>query len=167
LNNIEDNEHLLKEIKSHKTEEPFAVAYDIVNNIAAKYDRFEDFSVEDETMGVCINISSENFFVIMSELSDNAFKFSKKGEKVIMSSRIMNEKLIIELKDNGIGIDESQISNIAALNQFNREKNEQQGVGLGLIISKKMIELHSGSFNIIGNESEKGTKITMSFPISQ
>lgn len=166
LNNIEDNEQLINEVRMQKTEEPFAVAFDIVNNIAAKYDRFDDFIVENETMGVSIGISSENFFVIMNELSDNAFKFSKKGDKVVISSRVSNDKLIIELIDNGIGIEENQISNIAALNQFNREKNEQQGVGLGLIIAKKMIELHNGQFNIVGNGNEKGTKITLAFPIS-
>ncbi|PKL78519.1 MAG: hybrid sensor histidine kinase/response regulator [Ignavibacteriae bacterium HGW-Ignavibacteriae-4] len=167
LNNIEDNEELIEEIKLQRTEEPFAVAYDIVNNIAAKYDRFEDFIVKNETMGICINMSSENFYVIMNELSDNAFKFSKKGDKVTMSSKIINDKLFIELSDEGIGIDENQISNIAALNQFNREKNEQQGIGLGLIIAKKMIELHNGDFNIIGNGIGNGTKITLSFPITQ
>jgi len=166
LNNIEDNEQLINEVRMQKTEEPFAVAFDIVNNIAAKYDRFDDFIVENETMGVSIGISSENFFVIMNELSDNAFKFSKKGDKVLISSKVSNDKLIIELIDNGIGIEENQISNIAALNQFNREKNEQQGVGLGLIIAKKMIELHNGQFNIVGNGNEKGTKITLAFPIS-
>ncbi len=166
LNNIEDNEQLINEVRMQKTEEPFAVAFDIVNNIAAKYDRFDDFIVENETMGVSIGISSENFFVIMNELSDNAFKFSKKGDNVVISSRVSNDKLIIELIDNGIGIEENQISNIAALNQFNREKNEQQGVGLGLIIAKKMIELHNGQFNIVGNGNEKGTKITLAFPIS-
>jgi CheY-like chemotaxis protein len=166
LNNIEDNEQLINEVRMQKTEEPFAVAYDIVNNIAAKYDRFEDFSVENETMGISISMSSENFFVIMNELSDNAFKFSKKGDKVKMSSKILNNKLIIELNDFGIGIENDQISNIAALNQFNREKNEQQGVGLGLIIAKKMIELHNGEFFIVSNNNEQGTKIKLSFPIA-
>jgi CheY-like chemotaxis protein len=167
LNNIEDNEELLDEIKLYKTEEPFAVAYDIVNNTAAKYDRFDDFIVKDETMGISINMSSENFYVIMNELSDNAFKFSNKGDKVIMSSKISDENLIVELSDEGIGIEDNQISNIAALNQFNREKNEQQGVGLGLIIAKKMIELHNGNFNIFSNGVDKGTKIILSFPITQ
>ncbi len=167
LNNIEGNEELLEELKLQKTEEPFAVAYDIVNNIAAKYDRFEDFIVKEETMGISINMSSENFFVIMNELSDNAFKFSKKGDKVTMSSKISNDNLIVELNDEGIGIDDNQISNIAALNQFNREKNEQQGIGLGLIIAKKMIELHNGTFNIIGKGTNNGTVITLTFPISQ
>ena len=167
LSNIEDNEKLLDDIRTQKTEEPFAVAYDIVNNVAAKYDRFSDFIMGDETMGISINMSSENFFVILNELSDNAFKFSKNGDKVTLSSKIINDKLVMELSDEGIGIDEAQVSNIAALNQFNREENEQQGVGLGLIIAKKMVELHNGSFNIIGNGSNKGTKLTFSFPISQ
>lgn len=167
LSNIEDNEDLLKEIRSQETEEPFAVPYDIVNNIAAKYNRFDDFEVINETMGISISMSSENFFVIMNELSDNAFKFSKKGEKVLMTSEIIDNEFVIKLSDNGIGIDENQISNIAALNQFNREKNEQQGVGLGLIIAKKMIELHNGKFEILVNGSIGKTEINLTFPLVQ
>lgn len=166
LNNIEDNEALRQELITSRTEEPFAVAFDIVNNIAAKYNRFEDFIVENESMGISIPLSSENFFVIINELSDNAFKFSEKGSKVTLSSVIVNDCLNIYLEDKGIGLEESQIENIAALNQFNREKNEQQGVGLGLIIAKKMIELHGGTLNIFKGENEQGTKIELNFPIA-
>ena len=118
-------------------------------------------------MGISISMSSENFFVIMNELSDNAFKFSKKGEKVLMTSEIIDNEFVIKLSDNGIGIDENQISNIAALNQFNREKNEQKGVGLGLIIAKKMIELHNGKFEILVNGSIGKTEINLTFPLVQ
>lgn len=166
LNNIADNDSLKNELRQSSTEEPFAVAFDIVNNIAAKYNRFDDFSIINETMGISISISSENFFVIMNELSDNAFKFSKAGEHITMSSQIENNYLTIELTDEGIGLEDYQIENIAALNQFNREKNEQQGVGLGLTIAKKMIELHGGSLKI-AKPVKKGTKIILKFPIAQ
>lgn len=167
LNNIEVNENLKKELITSTTEEPFAVAFDIVNNIAAKHNRFEDLEIENETMEISINISSENFYVIINELSDNAFKFSKKGSKVRLSSFIKNEMLNICLEDEGIGLDESQIENIAALNQFNREKNEQQGVGLGLIIAKKMTELHGGELKISKGRNNIGSKLGLTFQITK
>lgn len=166
LNNIADNDSLRDELRLSTTEEPFAVAFDIVNNIAAKYNRFDDFTIINDTMGISISISSENFFVIINEISDNAFKFSNTGERITMTSKIDSGNLIIDLADEGIGLEDYQIENIAALNQFNREKNEQQGVGLGLIIAKKMIELHGGSLKISKPET-KGTKITLCFPIVQ
>jgi len=165
LSNIEENDKLRNELINSSIEEPFAVAYDIVNNIAAKYNRFEDFEMENETMGISIAISSENFYVIINELSDNAFKFSKPGCKVKLSSNVNDNMLFIYLEDQGIGFEKSQIENIAALNQFNRERNEQQGVGLGLIIAKKMIELHGGSLTIKKNVNNQGTILILSFPI--
>ena len=56
-----------------------------------------------------------------------------------------------------------QISKIAALAQFDRDIHEQQGVGFGLIISKKLAELHDGYFTIKSEES-KGTEVTFSLP---
>ena len=60
------------------------------------------------------------------------------------------------------------MSNIAAngaYTQFNRMIHEQQGVGLGLIISKRIIELHDGDFSIESHEN-KGTTVTFSLPIA-
>lgn len=164
LSNIINNESLRKELRMSPTEEPFAVAFDILNSIAAKYNRLDDISIINAVNGLKIGISAENFYVIINELSDNAFKFSKNGEKITLSSNKKDNLLIIDLTDEGIGMEENQIENVAALNQFNREKNEQQGVGLGLIVAKKMIELHGGKL-IISKSVSKGTKISLHFPI--
>lgn len=71
---------------------------------------------------------------------DNAFKFSKKGDTVHIEVVTDETFVHISVCDEGIGIDRIIGENIEAFTQFNRDKMEQQGLGLGLITAIKLIE---------------------------
>jgi signal transduction histidine kinase len=49
--------------------------------------------------------------------------------------------------------------------QFDRKRNEQQGLGFGLIISKRLTELHNGTFEI-RSDASTGSIINISFPVT-
>lgn len=112
-----------------------------------------------------LKISSENLYKIMQELLANAFKFSEKDTKVDIRSFIEDSVYTIRISDQGRGMLANQIESIGAYNQFRRDVYEQQGVGLGLVISKMLTELHDGVFSI---ESEPGkhTIITVALPLA-
>jgi CheY-like chemotaxis protein len=160
LDNIKsDNEEY---IADSKTEEPFAIACDIAYNLAEKYSRLSDIQIGKETEAISLKMSSEYFYSLIYELIDNAMKFSKKGDKVLLDSDINDSSFVLKIIDNGIGIDKDKVKNIAALNQFDREKNEQQGLGLGLAISTKIINLHNGKYDIESDST--GTKFIITLP---
>ena len=58
---------------------------------------------------------------------------------------------------------DEQIARIGAYMQFDREKYEQQGIGLGLTIAKLLARLHDGEL-AIDSEAEQGTTVNVSFP---
>lgn len=112
-----------------------------------------------------IKINQEYLHFILFELMDNALKFSKINKKINISGQKFNSEyyeLIIE--DYGIGFTENQLKEINAFQQFDREKREQQGLGLGLIISKVLIKKVMGVFSIISRE-DIGTTIKIYFPL--
>jgi len=83
---------------------------------------------------------------------------------VIVEAIVENKNtLIVRIEDNGRGMSQNQISRIAALAQFDRDFYEQQGVGLGLVIAKKVTELHDGNFQINSKEG-KGTIVNLTIP---
>ena len=88
-------------------------------------------------------------------------RFSDKGSNILINSWIEENLIFISIKDNGRGMSQEQISSIAALSQFDRSVYEQQGIGLGLVIAKKLVELHDGTFNI-ESQVQNGTEVIFS-----
>ncbi|MEN6510599.1 MAG: response regulator [Chloroherpetonaceae bacterium] len=163
IQSISANDEEIEQLLAFTTVEPAAILYDTAGFIASKYSRVSDLIVNADIYEISISMASESYHKIISELIDNAFKFSEAGTPVEVSADISDEKFIIQIKDHGRGISQKQIEDIDALVQFERNIFEQQGVGLGLIIAKKLTELHRGVFNIESQEG-KGTTITLSLP---
>ena len=160
---ITANKDKIEQLFNFKTYEPNSMLFDIGGFIANRYARDNDLEVDADIYDIAITMSSESFHKIIEELLDNAFKFSEANTKVKISSKIVDNMLNITIQDNGRGMSENQIVNIGALMQFERDVFEQQGVGLGLIISKKLVELHKGKFYINSKEQE-GTTIEIFLP---
>lgn len=113
-----------------------------------------------------LKISKKNLNFILFELIDNALKFSPTDTIIIISGEKYNDtyyELII--RDFGIGFSPKELQTINAAQQFNRDEREQQGLGLGLYLSKTIIKKIKGVFSIISNEN-KGTKISLFLPLS-
>ena len=74
-----------------------------------------------------------------------------------------NGQFYLTVEDHGRGIAASDIHKIGAYMQFDRKLYEQQGSGLGLIISKKIVALYEGKLSI-ESIPEKGTIIRVTLP---
>lgn len=97
------------------------------------------------------------------ELIDNAFKFSPVDSPVSVTGRNTDPFYVITVEDKGFGMSADQITQIGAYMQFSRRILEQQGTGLGLVIVRRICDLHGGEFEI---ESEPGviTRVTLRLP---
>ncbi|MBM2815170.1 MAG: hypothetical protein HW421_1932 [Ignavibacteria bacterium] len=160
------NAEARKQLRFFHTDEPAAVIMDILNHVSKRHSRFGDFIFEKFTDSVSIEISSDSFHKIISELVDNSFKFSEHGTKITLSSWLDGEHLYFSIKDCGRGMSQTQINNVGAYIQFERTIYEQQGVGLGLVIAKRLVELHDGEFKIKSQEGA-GTEIIFFLPESK
>ncbi|MCS7000260.1 MAG: response regulator [Candidatus Kapabacteria bacterium] len=162
LETLSADHRAVEQLCSYRTEEAAAMAADIAQTVAQYYDRVNDLILANVPEGVTIRMSSENFRKVLYELISNAFKFSRAGTKVIVHCTVSNNNGIFVIRDQGTGMTTAQINQIGAYKQFNRFIQEQQGVGLGLIIAKRMVELHGGEFSI---ESAIGEGTTVRFCI--
>jgi signal transduction histidine kinase len=105
-----------------------------------------------------VRIADEYLKKMVEELVDNAFKFSEPGQPVRVSGQVSGDAYVLSVMDHGRGMSPEQIAEVGAYMQFDRRIYEQQGSGLGLIISKRLAELHGGAMTI---ESIPGQQTTI------
>ena len=133
----------------------------LTHKVAERYNRQNDLSINIQEASVFL--PDEYFSVMFEELLDNAFKFSEKGTKVSIESFEEKSSFVLKVKDQGRGMTKEQIAGVGAYLQFERDKYEQQGMGLGLIISMKIAEIYGGEFEI-NSDYKKSTEIVVRFP---
>ena len=105
-----------------------------------------------------IKISQDHLQYILFELIDNALKFSSNDKVISVSGREFNDEYYeLVIRDFGIGLSEQELNKIGAAQQFNRKQREQQGLGLGLFLSKIIIKKSNGVFTIVSKENEGAT----------
>lgn len=129
--------------------------------MAEKTERQNDLHVEVESAN--IRIASENLSKIVEELVENAFKFSEAGTPVQVIGKAQDGFFTLTITDQGRGITAEQIESIGAYMQFQRKLYEQQGLGLGLIISQRLAELHNGQVRV-ESVPTKGTTVYVTLP---
>ncbi len=163
---IATNQEQRKRLRNFRTYEPGAVLTDIAENLAEKYRRKNDLIFGDNIENLTIETSSDNYHKLVTEIVDNALSFSVSGTPVKIRMWKANNFFYASIADYGRGMSQEQINQIGAYVQFERSIYEQQGVGLGLVIAKRLIELHDGNFGILSNEG-RGTSVTFSLPCAK
>jgi two-component system, sensor histidine kinase and response regulator len=124
---------------------------------ASQSGRAKDLSIQ--VSDVSVPMSAEYLAKITEELVQNAFKFSDPGTPVSITLREVYNTVVLSISNQGRGFSTEQIAQIGAYMQFERKINEQQGLGLGLTIAKRLVELHGGAFSIEGRKGEGATVI--------
>ncbi len=139
-------------------------------------EQVELFSIVAEGKGLTLNFETkekilnvftneEMFVSIISNLLNNAIKFSLKGD-VVLRAMQQEDKAVIEIEDQGIGISEdSQEIIFEPFRQASDGLNRRfEGTGLGLTIVKKYLDLIGGTITM-NSEPGKGTKFELKFPL--
>jgi signal transduction histidine kinase len=102
---------------------------------------------------------------ILLNLLSNAVKFTPSGGRIAVEAREWEEGVRIDVSDSGIGMAEENIPK--ALEPFGQISNTltraHEGTGLGLPLSKSLVELHGGRFSIVST-LDAGTTVTIIFP---
>jgi len=139
------------------------------------YTIYEDFKLYSKEKNVILNFESfieEEDYILGDESSlrqvfinilSNAIKFSKEKGKVEIILRKSKETLIVEISDDGIGIQEEDLPFIfERFYRGDKSREETEGSGIGLTITKSILNLHSADIEVKSKESI-GTTVMVNF----
>jgi len=125
--------------------------------------RADDLALELPDVPVPVPISEDYLGRIVDELVQNAFKFSDSGSRVNVSLCNAQGNVGFSVTDRGRGFSTEHITRVGAYMQFDRKLHEQQGLGLGLTIAKRLAELHGGTLTI-ESHAQSSTTVTVKLP---
>lgn len=114
-----------------------------------------------------LNVDEEKIGIVLDNIFDNAIKYTSPGGKVVVTVRKEEKQVIVQVRDSGIGIPRDQCKRV--FTKFFRAENAQlyqtSGTGLGLYLTKNIIERHKGSIFFESKEGE-GSMFTVILPIA-
>jgi signal transduction histidine kinase len=101
---------------------------------------------------------------VFSNLIDNAIKYSNEGGAIAVTTAVAGDFVEVAIEDHGIGMPSTVISNL--FNKFYRSHRSREtvaGTGIGLYISKALVESHGGIISVRSEEG-RGSTFTVSLP---
>ena len=103
---------------------------------------------------------------ILYNLVNNAIKFSPEKGQVDIEAELKPDSFVIKVRDNGIGIDEKYHGKIFAkfVQLDSAYTKKESSTGLGLTITKELVELHGGNISLM-SEVNKGSTFIIDIPI--
>ena len=123
------------------------------NNVEIKFENLAN--------GVSIRGDKGRLVQVITNLLGNALKFTKEGQITVTLTSDNNNQVVVIVKDSGTGIDPEIYPRL--FSKFATKSEE--GTGLGLYISKKIVEAHGGKIWAQNNPDGKGTTFYFTLPI--
>ena len=119
-----------------------------------------DFEYQHDAETLPVWIDRNNFDKVITNILSNAFKFTPSGGHVLLSLTHTEHHAYISVKDSGIGIPKDKLETIfQRFYQSASDPNDRNiGTGIGLDLTRSLVELHYGSISARNNEGEKGSK---------
>lgn len=119
-----------------------------------------DFEYQHDSKELPVWIDRNNFDKVIINILSNAFKFTPTAGHILLSLTHTEHHAYISVKDSGIGIPKDKLKTIfQRFYQTPADPNDRNiGTGIGLDLTRSLVELHYGTISARNNEGEKGSK---------
>ncbi len=152
-----------KPIEIHPSPADVRGLVDSVLQISESKMRAQGVELVEEVNGVptMLNVDAEKIRMCFVNVIANAIQAMPDGGVLRIAFHQQGDRLVITFQDNGAGIDPDVARRV--FEPFFTTKRE--GIGLGLFLSRSIVERHGGTISIAPLETEHGTIVTFTFPL--
>ena len=105
---------------------------------------------------------------ILANLLDNAIKYTPASGRIEISARTENGEAVLSIRDNGVGIPPEKLDYIFELFAQVEYLNlgTRGGVGIGLALTRHLVQMHGGRVQAISSGSGKGSEFVIRMPMA-
>jgi CheY-like chemotaxis protein len=130
--------------------------------------RAHRLSVQLGEEALCVEGDDTRLTQVFSNLLSNATKFTPPGGTIVVTGAIETSRAVITVSDSGIGIEEDDLPRVFEM--FTQVKNEiapvQGGLGIGLHLVRRLVEMHQGTAAAFSGGLGKGSAFTVRLPLA-
>jgi len=106
---------------------------------------------------------------VFSNLLNNAAKYMEEGGHIWLTAEQFRDEVVVKVRDTGLGIPAEMLPKIFEMfTQVDRSlERSQGGLGIGLTLVKRLVEMHGGSVQAISEGLGRGSEFTVRLPLTQ
>ncbi len=158
-----DRRHLKMHLTESSVAEVYAIIEDDMKLRASSQNRILTVDLPSDLPTIAAD--SASLSEVFGNLIDNAIKYSNEGGTVNVTAKVDGDFVDISIQDHGIGMPESVISQLfQKFYRSHRSRETVAGTGIGLYISKAIVESHGGTISVRSQDGY-GSTFTVSIPI--
>jgi signal transduction histidine kinase len=132
-----------------------AILKTICTASAETFNRSNDLHLDLGKSRILVFANTAKIITAIVNILNNAFQYTSPGSKVTITLRKSASDALIVIEDSGSGIEKKRIDRL--FEKYSLQKVDTDGAGLGLFVSRKIIQAHRGSFHIFS--SQAGTRV--------
>ncbi len=157
-----DRRHLQLHLKEEALLRVYQSVGDDLELRARTHHRMLNVSIPEDLPAIAADRGSLSEVIV--NLVDNAIKYSSEGGLIVVTAKAANDFVEVSVQDNGIGIPGALLSHIFdKFYRSHRSRENTVGTGLGLYITKAIVESHGGTISVRSDEGH-GTVFAFTIP---
>lgn len=113
-----------------------------------------------------VNADEVRLIQVLQNLLSNATKFTPEGGRIEVRVVVVQERLLVDVADNGMGMSEQTLDNVFQLFSQGEGVREthQPGLGIGLALARSIVEMHGGTISVVSAGPGKGSVFSFELP---
>jgi two-component system, chemotaxis family, CheB/CheR fusion protein len=118
---------------------------------------------------LCVEGDPARLTQVFGNLLHNAARYTPTGGRIKLWARAEGTQAVISIEDNGFGISSQALPNVFEMFYQGAEprRNSGTGLGIGLTLAKRLIEMHAGSIEAASAGANAGSTFTVNLPIAE